>query len=191
MLRVNRVVMVLGVGGVDGDERHFAPILAPFHAGGLRAFGLRNRLLAKHMRHVVHVQSDQRDRLLVVDRPQPLSDFCACAKAPGAQHVHRHKIAVARVCFLARRDDEFAVEAFLVDGQQAPAALRESAKHAHDLRARALDQLDDPPAIFGRAFLSVFVAINAKKCAVANSGNRLSGLWLARRPHCDARGRAV
>ena len=44
---VDRVVVVLGVGRIDGDEGQIAPILAALRAGGLRRFGLRQDVAGK------------------------------------------------------------------------------------------------------------------------------------------------
>ena len=39
-LGVDRVVVILGVGGIDGHQRQIAPILAIGHVRGPRRFGL-------------------------------------------------------------------------------------------------------------------------------------------------------
>ncbi len=49
-LGVDRVVMVLGVGRIDGDERQVAPVLAPFQVGPLGRIGLVQHIGRKDMR---------------------------------------------------------------------------------------------------------------------------------------------
>ena len=47
-LGINRVVMILGVNGIDGDERHLAPVLASCEARWLRSLGFRRRSTRRH-----------------------------------------------------------------------------------------------------------------------------------------------
>ena len=44
---MHRVVMILGVGRIDGDERQFAPVLAAFQTGRLRVLGFAHARSAK------------------------------------------------------------------------------------------------------------------------------------------------
>ena len=41
-LRMDRVIVILGVGGVDGDEGQIAPVLAQIHRRLAGAFGFRD-----------------------------------------------------------------------------------------------------------------------------------------------------
>ena len=71
---MDRVVVVLGVDRIDGDERELAPVLAAGEIGGLRRMRLGLRRDRKHMRDVVGVDGDQADRALALDRAEPLLD---------------------------------------------------------------------------------------------------------------------
>ena len=71
---MDRVVVVLGVDRIDGDERELAPVLAAGEIGGARRVRLGLRRDRKHMRNVVGVDGDQADRALALDRAEPLLD---------------------------------------------------------------------------------------------------------------------
>ena len=65
------VVVVLGVGRIDGDERQVAPVLAMSALGrraALRRLG--ERLGPERLGNVMGAEGDQADRLLAVDRAQ-------------------------------------------------------------------------------------------------------------------------
>ena len=60
---VHRVVMVLRVGRIDGDERQIAPVLAAFQRRRLRGLGLAQRGRRERLRDFVGMDRDQADRL--------------------------------------------------------------------------------------------------------------------------------
>jgi hypothetical protein len=61
---VHRVVVILGIRRIDGDQRDVAPVLAPLQIGRLRRFGFALCRGAELQRDVVRVDRDQADRLL-------------------------------------------------------------------------------------------------------------------------------
>ena len=70
------VVVILGVGRIDGDERQLAPVLARRRQAG-RARGLRPRSSARRredMRDVMGRERDEADRPLGLDRAERLDD---------------------------------------------------------------------------------------------------------------------
>ena len=74
-LGVNGVVMILGVGRIDGDERHVAPVLASLQHRGPCRFRFAQRGRRKGLRNVVGVDRDQADGLFRRERPEPLLHF--------------------------------------------------------------------------------------------------------------------
>ena len=62
--REHRVVVVLGVDRIDGDERHVAPVLASDARRRLRCFGLAQGVAPEHVGDAVGVDGDQADRFL-------------------------------------------------------------------------------------------------------------------------------
>ncbi len=60
---MHRVVVILGVGRIDGDERQFAPVLAAFQRRRLCLLGFAQRARRKRLRDFVGVDRDQADRL--------------------------------------------------------------------------------------------------------------------------------
>ena len=73
--RMHRVVMILGVGRIDRDQRHVAPVLAAFQRGGLGRLGFGDRVARKRLRNVMGVDRDLADRLFARDRAEPLLDL--------------------------------------------------------------------------------------------------------------------
>ena len=71
---MDRVVVVLGVDRIDGDERELAPVLASGEIGGARRMSLGLRRNRKHMRDVVGVDGDEAHRALALDRAEPFLD---------------------------------------------------------------------------------------------------------------------
>ncbi len=61
--RMHRVVVILGVGRIDRDQRHATPVLAAFQRGGLGRLGFGHRVARKRLRDVVSVDRDLADRL--------------------------------------------------------------------------------------------------------------------------------
>ena len=72
MLGVHGVVMILGVGRVDGDERNAAPVLAMGEGGGPRGLRFGQRVVAEHMRDGMGVDRYKTDCSLARERAEPL-----------------------------------------------------------------------------------------------------------------------
>ncbi len=96
------VVMVLGVGRVDSDERQRAPILAlktfGFHARGFGRFGGFDGFWAEKIGNAMDIDGDEADRLLGIDRPQPFAHLGdGKAHASARKRFDTDEIAVARL----------------------------------------------------------------------------------------------
>ena len=94
--RVHGVIVILGVGRIDGDERQLAPILASGEPCRLGRFRLRQRGGRKYIRDRVGVDGDQADRALGLQRAQPLGDARAreTVAAAACRHLDRDQVAV-------------------------------------------------------------------------------------------------
>ena len=65
---MDRVVVILGVGRVDGDKREFAPVLARGgQPDGPRGFRLFERSGGKDMRDMMGLERDEAHRSLGLD----------------------------------------------------------------------------------------------------------------------------
>ena len=94
----NGVVVILGVGRVDGDQRQLAPILAAAKRRFLRCLGFLKNGLGEDMRYAVRVDGDHGDRALAFHRADAFAYLGARhAIAAGAQHVDGDQITVLRV----------------------------------------------------------------------------------------------
>ena len=94
--RMDRVVMILGVGWIDGDEGDLAPVLASGKRNGPRRLGVRSQARAwKSVRDAMSVDRDQADCVLALDRAEPL-DHGARRQAHAAVtgDLDRNEIAV-------------------------------------------------------------------------------------------------
>jgi hypothetical protein len=69
---VHRVIVILGVRRIDGDEGHLAPILAVFESRWLRGLRFGDQRAAEHMGDAVSVDRDQAERPFVLERAEPL-----------------------------------------------------------------------------------------------------------------------
>ena len=186
---VHGVVMVLGVGRIDGDERQLAPILAagkPRRLGGLR---FRRRGGRKHVRDRMGVDGDEADRALGRERAQL---FCHARAgepiaAPARRDLDRHQVAIARVCAGARRDRKLVAELLLVDRREPPAAARRRAENAEHALPGAVDELDDAPAVADRIVL-LAALLDPQQRAIADAGDFVRPR-AARNAHADLRER--
>ena len=187
----HRVVVVLGVDRIDGDERHLAPVLAAgFEPGGARFLGLGQRLAAEYMRDLVRVDRDQADRALALERAEPFLDARGRqAEAALRDQLDRDQVAVLRVRGRAGGDVEFAPGLLLVDRHEPPAAVRQRAEHADLALARAVEHLDDAAGVADRVAVLAGL-LGAGQHAVADAGD-FGGARLARDMDADARGFAV
>ena len=185
---VHRVVVVLGVDRIDGDERDLAPVLAAFKTGGLRRMGLGLGRDRKHMRDVVGVDRDQADRTLALDRAEPLLDAGDRQADPAVLlHAHRDQVAVLRVLGGVARDRHLLAELLLVDRDEPAAAARQRAENAERADPGLVDDLDDAS---GGAALVIASVLDAKQRPVADAGH-FAGPGLSRHRDPDGRRRTV
>ena len=144
-LGMHRVVVILGVGRIDGDERQRAPVLAARRAAaGEAASASRStaggktcgmpwawiaiRLMA---RSVLSEPSLSLTRAVGKPKPRARHDFDG------------DEIAIRGFQARAGRNRELATELLLVDRNEPAAAVRQCAEHAEDALLGAIDQLDD------------------------------------------------
>ena len=145
--RVDGVVVILGVGGIDRDQRQVAPVLAMGEARRTRRLGLFQRGGGEDMRDVMRNERDQADRAFGVHRPQPLDDpRRGQAEAALAQHFQRDEFALSSLAAQSAGDEDFACGAFLVDRQHAARAVHQLAVDAECARAGSIEDFDDPAA---------------------------------------------
>ena len=184
--RKNRVVVILGVGRIDGDERNGPPVFAPktfrLHLRFFCGLCLDQRFRAKNVGNAVCRNGDLADRLF---RPDRADDFAHArrgqSRKTSAQNVDGDEIAVARVLAIAFADREFAAQLFLVDRLDAPAAaFGVDAKNAEDARLLLRQELDDAARIFRRAGFGIALALRADQRAVADARYRHPGFRAAR-----------
>ena len=183
---MNRVVVVLGVGRIDGDERQVAPVLAAFQRRRPRGFRFGDERAAEGVRNAVGVDRDQADRPFALERAEPLHDRAGRQAEPAvARHLDRDEIAVLGAAGAVARDGQFAAELFLVDRHQPSAAVGQAAKNAEHAMLGAVDELDDASAGF---FFVGF--LDAQQRAVADAGD-FARPRAARGGDADDRRRAV
>ena len=144
---MHRVVVILGVGRIDGDEGHVAPVLAAGQRRRARRLGFVEHRARKRMRNVVGMDGDQADGALALERAEPLDDGAGGqAEAAVPRDFDRDEIAVDRARRGVGRNAQFAAELLLVDRHQPPAAAGKAAKNAERAMLGAIDQLDDAAA---------------------------------------------
>ena len=115
---MHRVVVVLGVGRIDGDQRQLAPVLAPRKRRGLRGFGVAQGLAAEHARDAVGVDGDQADGFFARQRAEPFDDAADAAgrSATARDSFDRDQIAFLGVAGGARRNVNSLPSIFLSTG---------------------------------------------------------------------------
>ena len=97
------VVVILGVGRIDGDERHVAPILAACERRGPRGFRFGEHRARKDVRDAVGVDRDQADRAFALERAEPLNDRAGWQAEPAmARNFDGDEIAVHGAAGVAR-----------------------------------------------------------------------------------------
>ena len=120
---MNRVVVVLGVGRIDGDQRHVAPVLAASQGRGLCLFRFAQRGRRKRLRNFMGVNRDQADRLFGCQRAEPLLDLAGAKPETARAHqIHADEIAVLGATGIAFGNVQFAAGLLLVDRNQPSAA---------------------------------------------------------------------
>ena len=58
-VRITRIVVIAGVGRIDGDQGHVAKILAPLEANGFLAVSLGDDVIGKGVWYAVLVDGNQ------------------------------------------------------------------------------------------------------------------------------------
>ena len=92
---VHRVVVILGVGRIDGDERHLPPVFAPRKRSRSRRVGFIEQRARKNVRDVVGVNRDQADGALALDRTKSFNDRAHWqTESAIARHFDCNKIAI-------------------------------------------------------------------------------------------------
>ena len=153
---VDRVVVILGVGRIDGHQRQIAPVLAMGHGRGPRRLGLGKRGVREHVRDGVRGERDKADRALGSDRAEAFDDARrGQAEAAFAQYFQRHEIALGRIAAHPSRNEDLARGGALLDRRRAPGAVLEFAIDAERALSRLVENLDDASAI-GRLFVAGF-----------------------------------
>ena len=134
-LGMDGVVMVLGVGRIDGDERHLPPILAAVQGRGLRGLRFLLRLAAENGRDAVRVDGDQADRALARSEPRRSTTRAVGKPRRGALLVSTAIRSPSSASAVAPgRNGEFLAEHLLVDRLQAAAAVRQFARNIPSTR---------------------------------------------------------
>ena len=136
--RVHRVVVILGVGRIDGDERNVAPIFAAGECeAGARGFGFVEHGAGKRMRNVVGVDGDQADGALALERAEPLNDGAGrqaqAGRARATSTATRSPSTAPAVA--SGGNVEFAAELLLVDRHQPAAAAGQAAENSEHATA--------------------------------------------------------
>ncbi len=133
---MHRVVMILRVGRIDGDERQLAPVLAAFQRRRLRVPRPRApRRRRECLRNFVGVDRDQADRLFARQRAQPLLHLAGGeAIAARAHEIDADEVAVLGAAGIRWRDVQFAAGLLLVDGNEPAAAAGGFAEDAEQAR---------------------------------------------------------
>ena len=126
---MDRVVVVLGVDRIDGDERELPPVLAAGEIGGPRRVSLGLGGNRKHMRDVVGVDGDEAHRALALDRAEPFLDARGRQAEPAVlRDADGDQVAVLGVLGGVARDRQLLAELLLVDRDEPAAAARQRAE---------------------------------------------------------------
>ena len=185
---MHRIVVVLGVDRIDGDEFELSPILAAGEIGGPRRMSLGLDGNRKHMRDVVGVDGDEAHRAFALDRAEPFLDArdrqtetAVLRDADGDQ------VAVLGVLGGLARDRKLLAELLLVDRDEPAAAVRQSPENAERADLGLVDDLDDAAGIADAVLTGFF---DPEQRPVADAGD-FARPWPA--PCCDpdSRYRAV
>ena len=167
------VVVIAGVGRVDGDERQVAQVLAPLQRRVLGGFRLGLGLGGEAHRDAVGVDGDERRRprlILAADALQQLAALGAVALAARLQlDLGQDQIAVLQVARLVRVEDQAVLG--LAINRLDPDLAMALADHAQDA-VGALAQLLDQP----RLGLAALQPLEADQAAVADARRAGDGL---------------
>ncbi len=183
-LRIDRIVMVAGIGGVDGDEGHVAQIVPAAHGRGFHSIGLGDHAVGEGVADAVLMDRDERNGLRSRGVAQPFDDARLRQTHAGAvaKLFGLHQLAILCALRGGCGHAPVAVGA-LVDGHDAP-ALRFLAEDAEDAARVAADLADQA----GLVMMVLRPCLHhAGKDAVAGADR---GIGLAQH-HEDARLRPV
>ncbi len=180
--------MILGVGRIDSDKRHVAPVLAAFERRRLRGIGLAQGGIGKHVRNIVRVNGDERDGALGFQRTEPFLDAASGeAEAASLQQIGGDEFAILRAAGVTRGNGDFTALLFFVDGHKPAAAVGHGAEDAENTRARIVQNLDDAAGMADR-FTRFAAFLGTQQHAVADgAGSRCA----AHGDDADFRRRAV
>ena len=168
-LGVHGVVVILGVGRIDGDERHAPPVLATAERRRLGGVRLDQRLAAEHVRDRMRVDGDQADRAFAGERAELLHHAPGRqAQTRSARSLDRDQVAVLRVGGGAGRNVELLAEHFLVDRLQPAAAVRGFAENPQHALLGPVDDLDEAAAVADAGVL--LGLLDMQQHAVAEAG---------------------
>ena len=167
----HRVVMVAGVGRVDGDQRQIAQILAPSAKLGLfGGFGLRQHGVGEGVGDAVGMDGDQARHLLGFGIAEPLGDARGLhAGAAAARELEADQLAALGVVGAATRYRPL-FQLLAVDGIDDPGATRQRAKDAEHPIGGARELLDGARLI-GIVGVGA-LRRDAREHAVADAGGR-------------------
>ena len=147
--RIDGVVVIAGVGGVNGDQRQVAQVLAALQRRKLLILGLLLDSLGEAHRDVVGGDGDQGGGAGVALMADLLEDLAALGPIALVALFDRgqHEVAVAQALGLGVRDDQNVFR--LAVGGLDPDLLIGSADHAQHLVGAGVELLDQPgfPAV--------------------------------------------
>ncbi len=107
-LGIDRVVMVLRIGRIDGDQRYLAPVLAMRHRRGLGRFRSLHHVLREDMRNAMRIDGDHRDRLFRGNRTDDRQNLGPRqAVTAGADDFRLDQIAVLGLADIGGLDHHF------------------------------------------------------------------------------------
>ena len=188
---MDRVVVILGVGRIDGDERQCAPVLARgAEPNGPRRFRFLQRGGRKDMRDMMRRQRDQTHRALGLDRADGLDDpRVRGPDASLAQRLDGDEIAVPRLAGHRRRHEIFARRPALLDRQRPARAVGRGAIDGEGARLELVENLDHPAGIGGRGLAGGGVELDPHQHARAEAWRRRALALVAGAADDDARRR--
>jgi hypothetical protein len=146
---VDGVVVILGVGRINGDKSHLAPIFAAGQGRRPRRFGFGKNGAREDMRNIVRMNGDQADSALGLERAEPFDDPAGGeAKSSMPGNLDGDEIAIGCASGCIGSDREFAAKLLLVDRNQPSAAARKRTKNTERTMFCPVDKLDDSTAYF-------------------------------------------
>ena len=168
--REHRVVMILRIDGVDGHQRHIAPVFAVSECCRPSFLGLGNDFAAEYARNAVRVDGDQAYCAFALERAKLFSDARSRqAVTTRTRDFRRDQVTVLCVVGSALGDRQFAALAFLVDRYEPAATAGQCAKNAENAMPRAVDDLDNATGVVD-VLAAVGVRIDLHQRMVTDAG---------------------